>query len=175
VRRDAGGPAIPRDWENRRGIDAVVAGLQARGAELILTRFALVSSATMLIRLREIFEVRCARRAVPQLEASGRRVDHVFASGAWDAARPIEAPQRSRTEALTKATVLASFRPWHGMRHTAFTETAAAGVPGMLVQAKAGHTQGATTERYLHAARISYPDAAELAEARLFVMKEAMR
>ncbi len=61
-----------------------------------------------------------------------------------------------------------SFRPWHGLRHTALTETAAAGVPGMFVQAKAGHAQGSTTERYLHAAKTSYPDAAELAEARLF-------
>jgi integrase len=66
------------------------------------------------------------------------------------------------------AKVAASFRPWHGIRHTALTETAAAGVPGMFVQAKAGHAQGATTERYLHAARTSYPGAAELAEARLF-------
>jgi hypothetical protein len=39
----------------------------------------------------------------------------------------------------------------------------------MFVQAKAGHAQGSTTERYLHAHRTSYPDAAELAEARLFV------
>jgi integrase len=66
------------------------------------------------------------------------------------------------------AKVAASFRPWHGIRHTALTETAAAGVPGMFVQAKAGHAQGSTTERYLHAARTSYPGAAELAEARLF-------
>jgi hypothetical protein len=42
------------------------------------------------------------------------------------------------------------------------------GVPAMFVQAKAGHAQGSTTERYLHAARTSYPDAAELAGARLF-------
>ena len=68
----------------------------------------------------------------------------------------------------TRAGVDPSFRPWHGLRHTALTETAAAGVPAMFVQAKAGHTQGSTTERYLHAARTSYPDAAELAEARLF-------
>ena len=60
------------------------------------------------------------------------------------------------------------FRPWHGLRHTALTETAAAGVPAMFVQAKAGHAQGSTTERYLHANRTSYPAAAELAEARLF-------
>jgi len=38
----------------------------------------------------------------------------------------------------------------------------------MFVQAKAGHAQSSTTERYLHAHRTSYPDAAELAEARVF-------
>ena len=69
---------------------------------------------------------------------------------------------------MRKAGVPDSFRPWHGLRHTALTETAAAGVPGMFVQAKAGHAHGSTTERYLHAAKTSYPDAAELAEARLF-------
>jgi len=71
-------------------------------------------------------------------------------------------------KALTKAKVPDTFRPWHGLRHTALTETAAAGVPGMFVQAKAGHAHGSTTERYLHASKTSYPDAAELAEARLF-------
>ncbi len=74
-------------------------------------------------------------------------------------------------KALTKAGVPAGFRPWHGMRHTALTETAAAGVPRMFVQAKAGQTR-ATTERYLHAAKTAYPDAAELAEARLFSVEE---
>ena len=73
---------------------------------------------------------------------------------------------------LTKAGVPDSFRPWHGLRHTALTETAAAGVPGMFVQAKAGRAHGSTTERYLHAAKTSYPDAAELAEARLFALTE---
>jgi len=52
------------------------------------------------------------------------------------------------------------------LRHTALTETAAAGVPGMFVQAKAGHSHGSTTERYLHAHKTRFPDAAELAEAR---------
>jgi hypothetical protein len=43
---------------------------------------------------------------------------------------------------------------------------AAAGVPAMFLQAKADHAQGSTTERYLylHAAKTSYPDMAELAE-----------
>ncbi len=71
-------------------------------------------------------------------------------------------------KALERAGVGDGFRPWHGLRHTALTETAAAGVPAMFVQAKAGHAQGSTTERYLHAARTTYPDAAELAEAHLF-------
>ena len=75
---------------------------------------------------------------------------------------------RYARKALDHAGVDESFRPWHGLRHTALTETAAAGVPGMFVQAKAGHAQGSTTERYLHAAKTSYPDAAALAEARLF-------
>lgn len=71
-------------------------------------------------------------------------------------------------KAFKAAAIEKRFRPWHGLRHTALTETAAAGVPAMFVQAKAGHAQGSTTERYLHAAKTSYPDAAELAEARLF-------
>ena len=71
-------------------------------------------------------------------------------------------------KALTKAGVDKPFRVWHGLRHTALTETAAAGVPGFLVQAKAGHAQGSTTERYLHAAKTSYPELGDLAEARLF-------
>jgi integrase len=71
-------------------------------------------------------------------------------------------------KAFTKAAISNAFRPWHGLRHTALTETAAAGIPAMFVQAKAGHAQGSTTERYLHATKTAYPDAAELAEARLF-------
>jgi hypothetical protein len=37
----------------------------------------------------------------------------------------------------------------------------------MFVQAKAGHAQSSTTQRYLHAHRTSFPEAAALAEARL--------
>jgi integrase len=79
---------------------------------------------------------------------------------------PSKLTRYART-ALLRADVDESFRPWHGLRHTSLTETAAAGIPAMFVQAKAGHAQGSTTERYLHASQTSYPDAAELAEARL--------
>lgn len=76
-------------------------------------------------------------------------------------------------KAIKRAGISKPFRPWHGLRHKALTETAAAGVPAMFVQAKAGHAQGSTTERYLHAAKTSYPDMAELAEARMFTTEEA--
>lgn len=41
----------------------------------------------------------------------------------------------------------------------------------MFVQAKAGHAQGSTTERCLHANRTNYPDMADLAEARIFTVE----
>jgi integrase len=75
-------------------------------------------------------------------------------------------------KAIQRAGITKPFRPWHGLRHTALTETAAAGVPAMFVQAKAGHAQGSTTERYLHAAKTNYPDMAGLAEARMFTAEE---
>jgi integrase len=78
-------------------------------------------------------------------------------------------------KAFVKAKITKPFRPWHGLRHTALTETAAAGVPSMFVQAKAGHAQGSTTERYLHATKTSYPGEAELAEARLFSESTELR
>ena len=70
--------------------------------------------------------------------------------------------------AFKAAGITKPFRPWHGLWHTALTETAAAGLPAMYVQAKAGHARGSTTERYLHATKASFPNAAELAESRLF-------
>ncbi len=41
----------------------------------------------------------------------------------------------------------------------------------MFVQAKAGHAQASTTERYLHPNMTAFPDAAELAEARMFAVE----
>jgi hypothetical protein len=55
------------------------------------------------------------------------------------------------------------------------TETAAAGDPGMFVQANEGHAHGSTSERYLHAHKTRFPDAAELAEARLFAWTQGPR
>jgi integrase len=70
--------------------------------------------------------------------------------------------------ALRQAGITKPFRPFHDLRHTALTHEAAAGNPMAYVQLKAGHSQSAITERYIHAAQVLFPGAAERAEARMF-------
>ena len=59
-------------------------------------------------------------------------------------------------------------RAWHDLRHTALTHDAAVGTPAVYVQARAGHAQASMTERYVHAAQLAFPGAADRAEGRLF-------
>jgi hypothetical protein len=42
------------------------------------------------------------------------------------------------------------------------------GLPNAYVQAKAGHSQFTVTERYVHAAQVAFPGAADRSEERLF-------
>jgi integrase len=70
--------------------------------------------------------------------------------------------------ALVRAEITKPFRPWHDLRHTALTHEAAAGNPQAYLQMKAGHSQGTITERYIHAAQVLFPGAAERGEERLF-------
>jgi integrase len=70
--------------------------------------------------------------------------------------------------ALLRAGITKPFRPFHDLRHTALTHEAAAGNPMAYIQLKAGHSQGQITERYIHAAQVLFPGAAERGEARLF-------
>jgi integrase len=124
---------------------------------------------------------RAGRRSIPlgpvavdvleeQHRVTRHRADESIVFGHPALGTPLDPSKLGRHAriAMRKVGVPDSFRPWHGLRHTALTETAAAGVPGMFVQAKAGHAHGSTTERYLHAHKTSYPDAADMAEARLF-------
>lgn len=57
---------------------------------------------------------------------------------------------------------------FHDLRHTALTHSAAAGNPQAYVQMRAGHSQGQITERYIHAAQLAFPRAAEKTEERMF-------
>jgi integrase len=70
--------------------------------------------------------------------------------------------------ALIRAGITKPFRPFHDLRHTALTHEAAAGNPMAYVQLRAGHSQSAITERYIHAAQVLFPGAAARGEARLF-------
>jgi integrase len=70
--------------------------------------------------------------------------------------------------ALARAGIEKPFRPFHDLRHTSLTHAAAAGNPQIYVQARAGHSQGSITERYMHAAQVLFPGAAAKSEARMF-------
>jgi integrase len=70
--------------------------------------------------------------------------------------------------ALKRAGITKPFRPFHDLRHTALTHEAAAGNPMSYIQLKAGHSQSAITERYIHAAQVLFPGAASKAEVQMF-------
>jgi integrase len=84
---------------------------------------------------------------------------------------PLDPSKLSRVflrPAIAKAGIVKPFRAFHDLRHTSITHDAAAGNPQAYVQMKAGHSQGAITERYIHAAAVMFPGAADKTEARLF-------
>lgn len=175
------------DAARRMFVVALSTGL--RRGELLGLRWADVELLDRRMHVRQSFvcgemttpKSKAGRRTLPIGPRAAEALEEQFAATRYRAAdcvvfchealgTPLD-PSKLTTylrAALTAAGVAEAFRPWHGLRHTALTETAAAGVPAMFVQAKAGHAQGSTTERYLHATRTEYPDAAELAEARLF-------
>jgi integrase len=72
--------------------------------------------------------------------------------------------------ALHTAGITKPFRPFHDLRHTALTHEAAAGNPMAHIQHKAGHSQTAITERYIHAAQTSFPGAARRSEERMLLL-----
>jgi integrase len=77
--------------------------------------------------------------------------------------------------ALEHAGITKPFRPFHDLRHTALTHEAAAGNPMAYLQQRAGHSQSAITERYIHAAQILFPGAAARGEARLFSQAQPLQ
>lgn len=63
---------------------------------------------------------------------------------------------------------------WHLLRHTSLTATAAVTVPA-AVQARAGHSSYAMTQRYVHMAQVAHQDATiEQAETRLLGVDPAV-
>jgi integrase len=69
--------------------------------------------------------------------------------------------------ALKRAKVDRYMRPFHDGRHTSITNSAAAGMEPMTIQKRAGHSAFTTTQIYINLAGETFPEAAELLEARM--------
>jgi integrase len=69
--------------------------------------------------------------------------------------------------ALSTAGVEGDLRPFHDLRHASLTNGAAAGESPIALMTRAGHTNMATTKRYLHLAGTVFRDEAERLEDRL--------
>jgi integrase len=177
-------------WRLAKTITFVALGTAMRRGELLGLRWCDVSLLERLIHVREAF-VR-GRFTTPKSKASRRLLevgqrtvellqrhwqasafrgedDLVFCHPATGG--PLDPSRLSRTylkPALRKAEISGRFRVFHDLRHTALTHEAAAGNPQVYVQMRAGHAQAAITERYIHAAQVLFPGAAQRGEDRLF-------
>ena len=105
-----------------------------------------------------------------QWQASAYRADESLVFCHPQLGSPLDPTKLSRDylrPALVKAKITKPFRVWHDLRHTALTHNAAVN-PQAYVQMRAGHSNGSITERYVHAAQIAFPGAADRAEDRIF-------
>jgi integrase len=177
-------------WRLARTITFVALGTALRRGELLALRWRDVSLLEGLIRVRQAWvrgrfvtpKSRASRRTLEvgprTLDLLGEQLRASLFQGEDDlvfchpeTGRPLDPSKLSGKylrPALRTAGIRGSFRPFHDLRHTALTHEAAAGNPQAYVQLKAGHSQGAITERYIHAAQVLFPGAAQRGEDRLF-------
>jgi integrase len=177
-------------WRLVRRLVVVALGTALRRGELLALRWQDVAMLEGRLSVKQSFvrgefttpKSRTSRRTIelgPQMqaalgeqwEASRYRGDDDLVFGHPALGSPLDASKLScdyMRPALKRAKIEKPFRPWHDLRHTALTHEAAAGNPQAYVQHKAGHSQGSITERYIHAAQVLFPGAAEKGEARLF-------
>jgi integrase len=177
-------------WLLAKAIVVTALGTALRRGELIGLRWRAVNLLDGKIEVREAFvrgqfttpKSRASRRVVelgPRtlgvLEEQWRRAEYrgdddlVF--GHPTKGTPVDTSKLAKRylkPALARAGIERPFRPFHDLRHTSLTHAAAAGNPQIYVQARAGHSQGSITERYMHAAQVLFPGAAERSEARMF-------
>jgi integrase len=177
-------------WRQARRIVTVALGTGLRRGELLALRWRDVQLLEGRLTVREAFvrgqfQTPKSRKSMRTFELGPVIVhalneqwqdtaykadsDLVFCHAALGS--PLDPSKLSRVflrAALKKAGITKPFRAFHDLRHTAITHDAAAGNPQAYVQMKAGHSQGAITERYIHAAAVLFPGAADKTEARLF-------
>jgi integrase len=177
-------------WTLAKAIVLTALGTALRRGELIGLRWRAVNLLEAKIEVRETFvrgrfttpKSRASKRVVElgprtlavleeQWQRSVYRSDDDLVFGHPMKGTPLETgkfAKRYLKPALARAGIEKPFRPFHDLRHTSLTHAAAAGNPQIYVQARAGHSQGSITERYMHAAQVLFPGAAEKSEARMF-------
>lgn len=185
--------ATPTDsawWPLAKALVQTALGTALRRGELLGLRWQAVDLLHGTITVREAF-VR-GQTTTPKSKASRRVVElgprtRTVLEQQWQRTRyqadddlvfchpergtPLDPSKLSRCylkPALKRAGIHKPFRPFHDLRHTSLTHAAAAGNPQIYVQARAGHSQGSITERYMHAAQTIFPGAAERSEERMF-------
>jgi integrase len=154
-------------------------GTALRRGELIGLRWGAVNLLEAKIEVRETFvrgrfttpKSRASRRVVElgprtlavleeQWQRTSYRGDADLVFGHPTKGTPLETgklAKRYLRPALARAGIEKPFRRFHDLRHTSLTHAAAAGNPQIYVQARAGHSQGSITERYMHAAPGALP------------------
>jgi integrase len=177
-------------WSLGKAIILAALGTALRRGELIGLRWRAVNLLEAKIEVRETFvrgrfttpKSRASRRVVElgprtlavleeQWQRTAYRGDDDLVFGHPTKGTPLDTSRLAKgylKPALKRAGIEKPFRPFHDLRHTSLTHVAAAGNPQIYVQARAGHSQGAVTERYMHAAQILFPGAAARSEERMF-------
>ena len=177
-------------WQLARAITFVGLGTAMRRGELLALRWSDLRMLDGVVQVREAFvdgrfttpKSRSSRRLIElgprtrelltqrwQETAFRDESDLVFCHPTKGT--PLDPSKLARVylrPALRRAGITKPFRPFHDLRHTALTHEAAAGNPMAYVQLKAGHSQSAITERYIHAAQVLFPGAAARGERRMF-------
>jgi integrase len=180
----------PADWQQARRLVTVALGTGLRRGELLGLRWRDVQLLEGVLSVRESF-VRCqfgtpkSKRSMrtfeigpftvaalkEQWQETAYKTDGDLVFCHRQLGSPVDPSRLSRVylrPAVKKAGITKPFRVFHDLRHMAITHDAAAGNPQAYVQMKAGHSQGAITERYIHAAAVLFPGAAGKTEARIF-------
>ncbi len=181
-------------WLLAKAIVVTALGTALRRGELIGLRWRSVNLLDGKIEVREAFvrgefttpKSRASRRVVElgprtlavleeQWRRTEYRADDDLVFGHPTKGTPVDTSRLAKRylkPALARAGIERPFRPFHDLRHTSLTHAAAAGNPQIYVQARAGHSQGSITERYMHAAQVLFPGAAERSEDRMFGRRE---
>jgi integrase len=178
--------------EQARVVFLTVVGAGLRRGEILGLRWRdvdLADPAGAILRVRETF-VRGAEDT-PKSEAGERTIalGPKLAEELWQHRRrtafsgdgervfchltkgsPIDHKRYARTlrEALAKAKIEKTMRPFHDGRHTSITNSAAAGLSPAALMARAGHSDFKTTQGYIDLAGETFRAEAELLEQRLF-------